>query len=673
MAVKKEKLTKEDIALAKSKIKEFTQGNGKILKQYGGSAILGALAMVADKLCRDDEGKFKPGFFYTYLTSNILSGASADILQNLIDKRIVTMENNIAKNMHHEFNSFSIAEREARKRNTEETMNDVNALKISASGYLGAKCGLLNGSITSATLIGATLLSGGLANLPIMAGVIAASGLNSYLLNRKMNEEKIALKNQIRQQNSLFRAVDRQLYVASYKLETSDKENVGEKKFDEQRNAYEQKYHELLNMFIKYAKIGTAVKAMVIGGVVAATIASPTNALVATGAAFGIYAAVNRFVNSCYSLKEHIGNFAHAYKNFKPKLKVNFGNEKIKENYNTIELDNIIVKKRDDLNPLQAKNEILFSGEGQKLHIGPGITFLSGASGAGKSSLINLLMHSNNIDGGSIKIGRMYGKEKFIGTDYNDLAFAEPAKKIALSMQKPEFIEVTVDQYIRLSNPDAPEEFVQQIKDLVGIKKGNDNEFIDPDKVITVTGNNISGGQANRLNLAQALIKDSTIMILDEPTAGVDPTMAENIVNYLNEIKDSKTIIYVTHNLPDTEKLQAYQAIDLGKEPGDKYAKIRLYDDLLDADKKREYLEVFKNRNSGRSPSSPVLPELNEEDIHAKIDDLRTTIKEKENNTEGNTKNSNLVNDNTKASGLVNNSNRNAYLEKFFSGYEPHC
>ena len=661
----KKTLTKADWSLAKAKIKEFIKNNGKLLSGYGGVGALEALAMVADKLCRDNNGNFKSGLFFTYITSNLLSGPSVEILDSLIGQRQVAIDNNITEHMHHEFDSFAIAEREARKRNVEEILTDVNALKIAASGYLGAKSSILNGSLTTATMIGATLISGGLASLPIMSGVIAASALSSYFMNRKMNKDKINIKNQIRQSKSAFNAVDRQMYAASYKLETSDKENAGQKIFNEKRNDYEQKYNKLFGMLKKYAKLNIGIKAVVIGGVIAATIANPVNALVTAGASFGVYASVDKFVKANFVLKEHIGNFAHAYKNFKPKLKVNFGKEKIKENYNTIELDNVVVKKRDSLNSIQSTNDTLFSGKGEKFYIGPGITFLSGASGAGKSSLINLLMHSDDVDEGHIKIGKMYGREKFIGTDYKDLAFAEPAKKIALSMQKPEFIEVTADQYIRLSNPDAPEEFVEQIKELVGIKKGNDNEFIDPDKVITITGNNISGGQANRLNLAQALIKDSPILILDEPTAGVDPMMAENIVNYLNEIKDSKTIIYVTHSIQDTEKLEAYQALDLGREADDKFATIRLFSNLSDPAKKREYLEVFKNRDSGRSPSSPV---LSQEEMQAKFNYVQTKINAK--NKDTNTSTVKTVNN--QASHTLAMQKREDYLKKFFSGYEPH-
>lgn len=592
-------LTKEDIAIAKSKIKDFTSNSDKLLSGYAGNGVLAALAMVGDKLCRDDEGNFKPGIFYTYITSRLLSDSSLVILQNLLQKRQITIENDITEKLHHEFDSFPIAEREARNRNTEKIMTEAGELKTSAVCYLGAKSGLVNSSITSATLIAASLASGGAANLPIMVGVMGASAISSYLINRKLNAKKIKMKSEIREQNALLKAADRQMYVASYKLETSDKSQTGYKIFNKQKSKFEASYHKFIDILNKYAKIETLIKTAVIGGVVAATIANPVNSLVMVGATAGVYSAVTKFVNSSFSLKEHTGVFASTYKQFKSKLKVKFGKEKIKPHANVIELDNVVVKKRNGVDPLLPTNETLFE-EKDKFYIDKGITLLAGASGAGKSSLINLLMHSNDVDGGNIRIGEFNDKGQFSGTDYKDLAFGEPAKHIALSMQKPSFIEVTVDEYIRLSNPNAPEELVQKVKEVVGINESGTNESINPNTIITPSGNNISGGQANRLNLAQALIKDSPIMILDEPTSGVDPTIAENIVNYLNEIKDKKTIIYVTHNIKDVENLQFSQALDIARDAGNDVATIERFD----ASQKEEYLKIFADRNTARSPSS---------------------------------------------------------------------
>ena len=633
--MRKEPLTEADIKMARQKIDALMKEHKLAMRAAGVPAVITAIASVADKLSRGENGQFKGGWFYSYVTSNILSGASAQLLQNYVLRHQAALKMQVSKTMHKEFDNAPIAERQSR--NPEETATNVNAMEIAVDGYLGAKGQLLSGIVSSTAFVGLTLVSGGVTSLPIMGAVIASSGIMSYLMNDKMNQEKIDIKNKLREDEAELRSTDRKLYTASYKLETSDTNKKAYQMFGDKQNKYLGTYEKFTSMLNKYALIGTIMKSVILGGVVAATISNPVNALVTFGAAIGTYGAVQNCVNSWFSIKEHVGNFANAYKKFMPKMKVKFGKAKIKQNVNAIELENVVVKKRRHNDPTKVSSENLFSGQG-KFRIEPGITLLAGASGAGKSTLINLLMHSNDIDGGSLKIGTIDKNGKFSGQNYNDLAFGEPAKHIALSMQNGELLDVTVDEYIRLSNPTASDELVDKVKDLLGIKEDPSNpSLISPQLKIDPAGKNISGGQANRLNLAQALIKDSPILILDEPTAGVDPTMSENIVKYLNTLKKDKTIIYITHNMkdidnPDGEALHIDQALDLGKDAGATSATIARIDWTNEAER-TEYLKFFADRNIGRSPSSPM---LSEKEFAAKKDSLLQKSKENEQRIHGN-------------------------------------
>ena len=672
----KNNLTQDDLDVSKEKILEFTKGNSLLMGASGASAILGVMASVADKLCRDNDGNFKPGWFYSYITSNLMSGASVELLQNYIKKRQISIESNIAEKTHQMFDTFSIDERRSRTEDIDKTMEDIQSMKKSATGYLGAKSGLISGSISSAALVGTTLISGGLASLPIMGGVIAASAISSYFISRNLNKEKIESKNRIRKANSRFKAADRQAFMTSYKTETSDPNGKSKEIFDDRRRASEKEYHKLSDILSKYAIIGTAIKTVVVAGVVAATISNPVNALVSVAATLGTYGAVNRCVNSFFALKEHIGNFANAYKSFLPKQKVKYGKEKIPQKANVIELNNVVVHRKDPHDSTKSGKDILFSVP-EKQYIGPGITLLSGASGAGKSTLINLLMHSHDVDGGTIKIGSIDKNGKFNGVDYDKLAFAEPSRHIAISMQKPEFMEMTVDEFIRLSNPNASEELVREVMDIVGIKDDPTRpELISPNKIIRGNGKGLSGGQANRLNLAQALIKDSPILILDEPTAGVDATMEENIAQYLNKIKKDKTIIYITHNIEDVRDLQVDQALDLGKDEGDAYATMARYD-LRDKEAKKEYMKFFVDRNIGRSPSSPTLTEA---DLVATIQkEEKQKMEDKTHRLENKLKIKNLTQRINASTGEkqemtipeAQEPKQMFDLKNFFSGYEP--
>ncbi len=614
----KNNLTKEDLKVAKSKIKEFTRRNGDVLSGYGFSSILRVLANITDKLSRDNNGKFKPGWFYSYLVSSLFSGASLQLMETYMQERQAIIQNNISEKFHQIFDSFPIEERLIRIGDIDRALEDVNEMRRSAAGYLYAKGGLISGYISSVALVGMTMISGGLSNLPIMGGVIAASGISSYIISHQMNEKFIQRCNDIRKAKANFRFTDRLLYTTSYKTETSDPKGRSKEIYKEKKLETERSYHRLTKLLNKYAIIGTIAKMAVIAGVVALTIGDPVNALVTTAATLGIYKAVNDCIDSHFSLKRFVGMFANAYKGFIPKIKVKYGKERIPDKANVIELDNVVVHRKDPKNPAKVSEDILFSIPG-KQYIGPGITLLSGVSGAGKSTLINLLMHSRDVDGGTIKIGVMDDKNKFMGVEYSQLNFAEPSRHIAISMQKPEFMEMTVDEFIRLSNPNAPEELIQEVMEIVGIKDDPKNpEFISPKKIIKGSGQGISGGQANRLNLAQALIKDSPILILDEPTAGIDATMEEDIAQYLNKIKDKKTIIYITHNAEDIRDLNIDQALDLGKEDKASSAVMTCYD-LSDPEIKEQFMEFFLDRDT--VPSPPAFNPAREETLLEENDD----------------------------------------------------
>ena len=589
------RLKPEDMVIAKAKIKDFLKGNKGYLAASGGSALLDFCASVLDKFSRDNDGGFKKGLFYSYVGSSVLSGTTSELLDIEIEKRFVKTQNIISEKMHREFDAFTIAERQAKAANADQTMQDVDFMKSAATGTLASRRNIIKSAVAIAGATVATYLSGGIAALPLTAGVVGVSSLASYFINKSAFNEKIRLKNKMRSAFGSYRSVDRQMYVNSYGREISDPTQKGYEILDKKRSRVEGVYNKFVKMLKKYAWIGFGVRVVAIGGIAALTVSKPINALVTAASAMGAYAAGNTWVNSYFSFKEHRANFANAYKSFKQKHHIKFGKEKIKANANTIELDHIIVNKRDPNDATKASDEILFSSN-EKLHIGPGITLLSGESGAGKSSLINLLLHSNDIDGGAVRIGLMEDG-RFNGTNYNDLAFGEPAKNIALCMQSNEGMEMTVDEYIRQANPYASEEFVQRIKDVVGINE------IPGDKLVSSSGSSLSGGERKRLNLAQTLIKDSPIMILDEPMEGIDRTRADRILDYLNEIKENKTIIYVTHIVDDVKKLEIDQALDLGIDQGKDSATMLRYD-LSNPRTKEDFLTFFADRRVERSPSS---------------------------------------------------------------------
>ena len=316
-----EALTKEDLRFAKERIKSLLAGHKKVWAAQGVSPVISALVSLTDKLAlaRDNNGETKPGGLYTFLTSSVLSGASAELVNYYVMHEQVAVEMELQKRVHQEFDNFPIAERKRRK--PEEITVDDGTMRIAANGYLGSKGNLIGQSISAGVLLGTTLISGGLANLPIMGAVIGASGVYSYLINKKMNADKIAQKNQIRKAQARLSEHSRHMYSNSLEREINDPQGKSYQTLEERQSDFLGSFKSFAKMLSKYALVGTLVKGAIVGGVAAATWATnPANVLITATAALGCYSAVTGCVNSFFSLKEHVGNFAHAYKNFRSKM-----------------------------------------------------------------------------------------------------------------------------------------------------------------------------------------------------------------------------------------------------------------------------------------------------------------------------------------------------------------
>ena len=244
---------------------------------------------------------------------------------------------------------------------------------------------------------------------------------------------------------------------------------------------------------------------------------------------------------------------------------------------------------------------------------------MSGASGAGKSTLTELLMHADNVTGGSIKIGSLDKDGNLVGKDYCNLAMGAPCQNIAISYQRPELTECSIDTYIKLGNPNADPKKVAEIKKLLGI--GIENGGNRDSSQILTPGINISGGELSRIGLAQALIKDSPIMILDEPTSSVDEKMSVAIVDYIKSLKD-KTIIYITHKPHEIDTIGAYQAVDIGKHSEtDEISTIKSYD-LTNPQTKKDFIKFFSEREIEEKAKQEEQKQDSLDKVHQRMKDL---------------------------------------------------
>ena len=191
---------------------------------------------------------------------------------------------------------------------------------------------------------------------------------------------------------------------------------------------------------------------------------------------------------------------------------------------------------------IKINNLILFSnkGEGNLIDIpnlqfdSKSISVIIGPNGAGKSLLLNLIQGLILPSAGIIKIKSSI-KDK-------------SCKKVSIMMQRPSFLRRTTEQNIQ---------FVLELnKDKRKVSYLDVLERFDLIAQRKILANKLSGGEKQRLALALAIITNSKILLLDEPTANADPRTTIKIEKIIKEEAIAgKKILLVTHNIPQAKRL----------------------------------------------------------------------------------------------------------------------
>jgi ATP-binding cassette subfamily C protein CydCD len=179
-----------------------------------------------------------------------------------------------------------------------------------------------------------------------------------------------------------------------------------------------------------------------------------------------------------------------------------------------------------------------------------------GPSGAGKSTIANLLFRFWEYESGEIRLG---------GESLKLLNQDEVRKRFALVSQNSYFFNASIRENLRLARPKVTQEEMEaaaraaQIHDfIVSLPKGYDT-------FIGEQGLRLSGGERQRLAIARALLKDAPILILDEPTANLDPLTEKAVLDTLFEIMRRKTSLLITHRLVGLENVDEILVLNHGR------------------------------------------------------------------------------------------------------------
>jgi ATP-binding cassette, subfamily B, bacterial len=191
------------------------------------------------------------------------------------------------------------------------------------------------------------------------------------------------------------------------------------------------------------------------------------------------------------------------------------------------------------------------------LKIKPGqLAALVGPTGAGKTTIVSLLPRFYELTSGEIKID---------GTDIRRYKQKSLREQISFVLQETLLFRATVAQNIAYGKPQASREEI-----IRAAKLANADEFIDRmddgyDTMIGERGLTLSGGQRQRITIARAIIRDSPILILDEPSAGLDAESEKLVFDALGNLMEGKTSIVIAHRLATVRRADVIFVIDQGR------------------------------------------------------------------------------------------------------------
>jgi ATP-binding cassette subfamily B protein/subfamily B ATP-binding cassette protein MsbA len=184
------------------------------------------------------------------------------------------------------------------------------------------------------------------------------------------------------------------------------------------------------------------------------------------------------------------------------------------------------------------------------------VVALVGASGAGKSTLAAMIPRLVDPDRGRILID---------GQDLRDVSLASLRRHVALVLQDPFLLPLTIAQNIRLGRPDASD---RQLADAA--RMAHAAEFIErmplrADTVIGERGVTLSGGQRQRLAIARALVREAPILVLDEPSSALDPASERLVMDAIDALMRGRTTLVIAHRLSTLARADRILVLEDGR------------------------------------------------------------------------------------------------------------
>jgi ATP-binding cassette, subfamily B, bacterial len=180
---------------------------------------------------------------------------------------------------------------------------------------------------------------------------------------------------------------------------------------------------------------------------------------------------------------------------------------------------------------------------------------LVGKSGSGKSTLVSLILRLYDATSGTIRID---------GLDIREYTLDSLRGQISVVLQDSLLFAATIRDNIAYGVPDPTEEGIE-----AAARLANAHQFISSlpegyDTVVGERGVTVSSGQRQRISIARAAIRRAPILILDEPTTGLDNENSQAVIEALERLAQGRTTFLITHNLQQAERCDLILYLERG-------------------------------------------------------------------------------------------------------------
>src|SRR5215210_5224424 len=195
---------------------------------------------------------------------------------------------------------------------------------------------------------------------------------------------------------------------------------------------------------------------------------------------------------------------------------------------------------------------------GLSFELAPGeVVALVGPSGAGKSTVAKLLLRFYDPSAGRIQID---------GFDLRELGLESLRENVALLLQETLVFDGTIRENIAYGKPGATDEEIVR-----AAHAADAHEFVEAlpagyDTLIGQRGRRLSGGQRQRVAIARAMVRDAPILVLDEPTTGLDAESGQRVMAPLRRLMEGRSTLVISHNLITARHADRILVLDHGRE-----------------------------------------------------------------------------------------------------------